>query len=71
MQAYKAEKIMLKNGKLNLEALPFQEGEAVEVIVIPLNDKVRPAKKYFLKGKLIQYENPFEPVAQDDWNVLK
>jgi hypothetical protein len=71
MRVYKTEKIMPKNGTLSLEALPFQEGEAVEIIVLPLEKQVNTKKEYPLRGKVIKYEKPFEPVAQDDWNVLK
>ncbi|MBF0120601.1 MAG: hypothetical protein HQK79_17375 [Desulfobacterales bacterium] len=28
-------------------------------------------EKYPLRGKLIEYDDPFEPVATKDWEVLK
>ena len=72
MQAYRAEKVVSKNSALELKALPFQAGEVVEVIILPRNNKTNDTNNtYSLKGKVLKYEKPTEPVAQDDWNVLK
>jgi hypothetical protein len=55
---------------LELCALPFSAGEVVEVIILSREDKVRKAHAFPLQGKVLRYEKPTEPVAQDDWEVL-
>ncbi len=70
MYAYRVETSVGKDGSLALEKLPFQAGDAVEVII--LKRAQRPQKaNYSLRGKPIRYHNPTEPVAQSDWEVLK
>lgn len=71
MRAYRVEKIVSPNSVLELSALPFQAGEVVEVIILSCEDKVSKVNRYPLKGKVLRYENPTAPVAQDDWEVLK
>jgi hypothetical protein len=53
-----------------LDNLPFQEGEMVEVIVIPHQGSEQGRREYPLRGKPILYDNPFSTVAEDDWNAL-
>ena len=76
MRAYRAEKVVSQNGVLELHALPFRAGEVVEVIILSREDKISKtdsfkADRFSLKGKVLKYENPTEPVAQNDWDVLK
>jgi hypothetical protein len=70
MEAYRIEKKIAANGILNLEALPFREGELVEVIVLRREERKRKSASLSLRGKVIEYIAPTEPVAQDDWEVL-
>ena len=67
MEAYRIEKEVAANGVLHLDALPFREGELVEVIVLPCREGTRKSASRFLRGKVIEYIAPTEPVAQDDW----
>ena len=53
-----------------LENLPFDEGEAVEIIVLETKVKTETAQKS-LHGALLKYEQPFEPIAVEDWEALK
>jgi hypothetical protein len=71
MEAYRIEKRVIRNGVLELDALPFKEGDLVEVIVLGRNKKVRQSTSSPLQGKVIQYIDPTEPVAQEDWELLK
>lgn len=71
MKAYRVEKKVAANGVLQLDALPFQEGEWVEVIILARQEKTRPSALSSLRGKVIEYINPTEPVAEDDWEVLQ
>ncbi len=70
MQAYKIEKTIKENGQLVLNGLPFMADEQVEIIILQ-KPKTKKKNPYPLKGKLITYESPFEPVALEDWEVLK
>ncbi len=67
MQAYKLETKLLKSGVLTLKGLPFHSGDKVEVIIFKCNKTAY----YPLKGKVIKYDNPFESVAQNDWEITK
>lgn len=71
MKAYRVEKKVSANGVLQLDALPFQEGEWVEVIILARQEKTCPSAPSLLRGKVIEYINPTEPVAEDDWEVLQ
>ena len=71
MNAYRVEKKVAANGILQLDALPFQEGELVEVIILTREEKTRKPVSTSLRGKVIEYINPTEPVAENDWEVLK
>ena len=70
MRAYRVEKTLAEDGVLELRALPFRAGEFVEVIILSREDKVCEAQDFPLSGKVLRYEKPTEPVAQDDWEVL-
>ena len=70
MEAYQVEKRMAANGVLRLSTLPFREGELVEVIVLGKKGEMRRSTSSSLRGKVIKYINPTEPVAKDDWEVL-
>lgn len=69
MQAYRVETVLQFNGTVTLEHLPFQAGEAVEVIVLARPTEARLSPSYPLRGTHIQYVQPTEPVAQDDWEA--
>ena len=70
MEAYQVEKRVAANSVLHLNALPFQEGELVEVIIFRRKREVRKSISSPLRGKVIKYIDPTEPVAQDDWELL-
>jgi len=71
MEAYRPEKKVAANGALQLDALPFREGESVEVIVLPTEDRSAQPAAPSLRGSVIKYVAPTEPVAQDDWGALQ
>lgn len=70
MEAYKTEARIEREGELRLADLPFRAGDEVEVIVLR-REPPRPAPNpYPLRGRPIRYEDPTEPVAEDDWEAL-
>ena len=71
MQAYRVETTLGQNGTLTLTNLPFLQGETIEVIMLvqPFRASNHPA--YPLRGTPVTYLDPFEPVAQTDWEVCQ
>ena len=79
MNAHHVETVLTENGTLTLRDLPFQAGDAVEVIILERH-KLQPSEAstnhsdsnlYPLRGKVIHYDDPTEPVALEDWEVLQ
>lgn len=70
--SYRTETVVDEEGSVRLRDLPFEPGETVEVIVLALPHRAgtvpggRP-----LRGSVLRYDDPTEPVAEDDWDVLK
>ncbi len=71
MQAYAYELTMNKSRVLTLKNLPFDEGEIIDVIIIPRSKPRSDKKRYPFWGKPITYLNPTDPVAEADWEVYK
>jgi len=69
MQAYRVETVLQSNGTVTLHHLPFQAGELIEIIVLARSAEAEICKSYPLRGMDIQYVQPTEPVAQDDWEA--
>lgn len=75
MRAYRIKKMVSDQGKIQLEALPFPSGEIVDVIVLTSAEQepdTLPTEKSWrtptaLKGSVLDYIDPIEPVAQNDW----
>ena len=45
-------------------------GRDVEIVVREIRMVEVPAERYPLRGSVLRYDDPFEPVAEDDWEVL-
>ena len=69
MGSFKTVTTIKKNHKIEIENVPFENGMEVE-IEVSINKK-NENKNYILRDKLIKYEDPYKPVAVDDWEVLK
>lgn len=60
-----------ERGELMVEGLPFGPGQAVEVFVLL---KAAPTLKphgQTLIGSVLEYRDPLEPVASEDWEALR
>ena len=68
-QTFYTAAVLKEHGKLSLDHLPFGKGEAVRVFVSAA--KPATADPHPLRGTVIQYERPTEPVAGEDWEALK
>jgi hypothetical protein len=87
MSAHRVEATLNQDGKLVLEDLPFRAGAVVEVIIRENDTKSNgdlghlimfksmtkscEAASYPLRGAVIKYEAPTEPVGVEDWDALK
>ena len=72
MQAVKIETILEKDGMIALDKLPFRAGARVEIIVIESPEPPEPvSSSYPLRGTVMRYDDPFEPVAESDWEALR
>jgi hypothetical protein len=85
MSAHRIEATLNQDGRLVLENLPFRAGDVVEVVIMEhktgtngdsgdlimfkSNTKAHAANSYPLRGAVIKYEAPTEPVGVDDWDV--
>jgi len=70
-QVYRTEKMISENGVLVLDALPFRSHDIVEVLVRLRDDKRKRKDPYPLRGRILRYDDPTEPVAQNEWDALK
>ncbi len=70
MLAHRIETTVNQDGTVTLANLPFQPGEAVEVIILAQPSAGVEQNRYPLRGTTIQYINPLEPVASEDWGAI-
>ena len=71
MVAYRLETVVPKNGELQLKSLPFRPGEAIEIIILAAHTFKKKLIHFPLRNTVLHYEDPFEPVATGDWQVLQ
>lgn len=71
MNAHRVETVVGSDRTLTLKDLPFNEGEEIEVIVIERKNGGKNKKTSLLRGTLLKYEEPFAPVAEENWEALK
>lgn len=70
MNTFRLDTTLTEDGTLTLSDLPFQAGDSVEVIIVPRTAISAAQNGYSLRGKVIQYDKPTEPAAQEDWEAL-
>lgn len=72
MKAHRIETRLTENGTLHLKNLPFEAGEAVEVIIVERHKHLTETNYYPLRGTVIRYDDPFAPAAPlEDWEALQ
>ena len=59
------------DGTVTLKNMPFPPGEHVEVMVCAGEVKRSGSNTYPLRGKPIQYLDPFRGVAEGDWEATQ
>jgi hypothetical protein len=71
METFRLDTTLTQDGTLTLHDLPFQAGDSVEVIIVPRAAAAAEQSAYPLRGKVLHYDNPTAPVAQEDWEALQ
>ena len=71
METYHIEATVGQDGTLILRDLPFPSGDRVEVTVRSCGPAESQIDPYPLRGQPIRYDQPLEPVAEVDWEILK
>ena len=66
MSVHVSETRIDNEGRVVLDHLPFKPGEKVEV-TIRSQDDVPPSIN--LLGSVLRYDDPFEPVAAEEWEA--
>lgn len=69
MSTYAVEFTLEEDGALTLTGLPFRAGDRVKVLIERV--AANRDEKYSLLGTVIRYDDPTEPVAVEDWEVLR
>ena len=71
VQAYWKDTAVGAEGDLHLEGLPFAPGQPVEVLVISKSAGSATAGGRNLRDSVLDFREPFEPVASEDWDALQ
>ncbi len=60
-----------QSGTIILHDLPFHEGEKVVVVITTHPAESGQGERYPLRGLTVEYKNPFDPVAENDWSAMR
>ncbi len=71
MEAHRIETTVTTDGELKLTNVPVQFGDVVEVIVLVKRSAGSMAKRYPLRGTALRYDDPTEPIANDEWDTTR
>ena len=69
MLDYRVEAEVSTEGSVTITGLPFQPGNRVEVIIRGPSSDTEKDRSYPLRGKPVQYVDPFSGVAEGDWEA--
>lgn len=68
-RTFYASTVLKEKGKLSLDHLPFAQGDTVQVFVsvaAPTGGVRHP-----LRGTVVKYDRPTDPIAIEDWEAAK
>lgn len=70
MEAHRTEAVVQKDGSVTVRGVPFHEGERVDVIVLPREHRDAREERYPLRGSVLRFDQPLDPVAEEgDWEA--
>jgi hypothetical protein len=72
MVAYKTHAVVDDNGQVLVQGLPFRPGDRVEIILLeqPHTAAAAASVRFPLPGPY-RFDDPFAPVAADEWDAAK
>jgi len=70
VRAHWRETTVGEHGELLLVDLPFEPGQPVEVLVVSRSSSAA-TEGCSLQGSVLEYRDPLEPVANEDWDALR
>ena len=71
MDTVRVEITVANDGTIILKDLPFHAGDQVEVTIRNQTPPEKSGDLYPLRGKPVHYKNPFDSVAEEDWETLR
>ena len=71
VQAHWRETTVGEYGELVLEGLPFEPGQPVEVLVVSKGPRSATLGDGSLRDSVLEFREPFEPIASEDWDALR
>jgi len=71
VQAHWTETTVGEHGELILKGLPFEPGQPVDVLVVSKTTGSMTAGGRSLRDSVLEFHEPLEPVASEDWDALK
>ena len=71
VQAHWTKTTVGEHGELVLEGLPFEPGQPVEVLVISKTAGSITSEGRSLRDSVLEFREPLEPVASEDWDALQ
>lgn len=71
VEAHWRETTVGEHGELVLEGLPFAPGQAVEVLVVSKAAGSAGVGDLSLRDSVLEFREPLEPVASEDWDALQ
>jgi len=72
VEAHWRETTVGEHGELILKGLPFEPGQPVDVLVVSKTaESTTAAGSRNLRGSVIEFHEPLEPVASEDWDALQ
>ena len=71
MEAYRTDTVIQQDRVLTVRGVPFRAGERVEVIILSNTHQRDVQERYPLRGQPIRYTDPFDSVAENDWEATR
>jgi hypothetical protein len=71
VQAHWRETIVGAHGEVLLQGLPFEPGQPVEVLVVSRTAESATTGDRSLRDSVLEFRDPLEPVATEDWDALQ
>jgi hypothetical protein len=71
VEAHWRETTVGEHGELVLKGLPFEPGQPVEVLVVSKTAGSAAAGGRSLRDSVLEFREPLESVASEDWDALR